>query len=34
VLGAAAGEAPQHLLGLRRPEPERGGVFDHLVVGA
>ena len=32
VLGAAAGEPAQHLLGLRRAEPQRGGVADHLVV--
>lgn len=32
VLGAAAGEPAQHLLGLRRAQPERGGVADHLVV--
>jgi hypothetical protein len=32
VLGAAAGEPAQHLLGLRRAQPQRGGVADHLVV--
>lgn len=32
VFGAAAGEAPQHLLGLGGAEPERGGVLHHLVV--
>ena len=32
VLGAAAGEAPQHLLGLRGAQPQGGGVLDHLVV--
>ncbi|MDQ1013320.1 hypothetical protein QFZ82_007805 [Streptomyces sp. V4I23] len=31
VLGSATGEAPQHLLGLRRAQPQRGGVLDHLV---
>jgi hypothetical protein len=32
VLGAATGEAPQDRLRLSRPEPQRGGVLDHLVV--
>jgi len=32
VLGAAAGEAPQHLLGFGGPEAQRGGVLDELVV--
>jgi len=35
VLGAAAlGEAAQHLVGLGGPQPQRGGVLDHLVVVA
>nr|WP_274378086.1 hypothetical protein [Salinispora tropica] len=29
---SAAGEAPQHLLGLRRPQAQGGGVLDHLAV--
>ena len=32
VLGAAAGEAAQDLLGLGGAQPQRGGVLDHLVV--
>ena len=32
MLGAAAGEAAQDLLGLGGPEPERGRVLDQLVV--
>ena len=32
VLGAAAGEAPQHLLGFGGPEAQGGGVLDELVV--
>ena len=32
VLGAAAGEPAQDLLGLGGAEPQRGGVLDHLVV--
>ena len=35
MLGAAAlGEAAQHLVGLGGPQPQRGGVLDHLVVVA
>jgi len=32
VLRAAAGEPPEHLLGLGCAEPQGGGVFDELVV--
>ena len=32
VLGAAAGEAAQDLLGFGGAQPQRGGVLDHLVV--
>jgi hypothetical protein len=33
VLGAAAlGEAAQHLVGLGGPQPQGGGVLDHVVV--
>jgi hypothetical protein len=32
VLGTAAGEAAQHLVGLGGLEPQRGRVLDHLVV--
>lgn len=32
MLGAAAGETPQDLIGLGGAEPEGGGVLDDLVV--
>jgi hypothetical protein len=32
LLGAAAGEAAQHLVGLGGAQPQRGRVLDHLVV--